>query len=515
MHLRSLAARIVTGSALLLAAVAPPSVLGQSGPSAASPRTYCNPLPIPNYPIGRNVRDLARGDKTDDSSLWFVDRVDQYRELADPTAIWFDGKWILYPSVDMAWVSADMGATWQHHPLNIRDVGYAPTVVRQGDRFLLMASSSSIYVASSPLGPFKEIGRPALPRGVPDTLDPMLFVDDGGRLYFYWGCSETRGIWGVELDPNNPVRTLGEPKQLIPFAPETFPWEQVGEFNQNSGAGWIEASWMIKHQGKYILTFSAAGTEHRAYATGAYVGTAPLGPFRPQARNPIFRTTSGLVTGTGHGSIIQGPGGQWWTFYTIAAGAAHGFERRVGMDPVEFDAQGEIFVPRATSTPQWLPGTAADRKGPSDTGWIPVNGGVQTIGSSNAPNLTGRLAVDTDLRTWWQPAADDTTPALTSRFYGPATISAVRIAWRDVGLDSTRGIVPGPYRYRVELETAANQWRTVLDRTASTEDLLVDYREIQPTAGTRARLVITGWPKGVTPGVAEFTLFGTAVARTK
>jgi hypothetical protein len=104
---------------------------------------------------------------------------------------------------------------------------------------------------------------------------------------------------------------------------------------------------------------------------------------------------------------------------------------------------------------------------------------------------------------------------LTSQLYGPATIRGVRIAWRDIGLDTNRGIVPGPYRYRVEVGTASGGWQTVLDRTGSTEDLLIDYREIEPTVASRARLVITGWPKGITPGVAEFTVFGNAVPRTR
>jgi hypothetical protein len=215
-----------------------------------------------------------------------------------------------------------------------------------------------------------------------------------------------------------------------------------------------------------------------------------------------------LVTGTSHGSIVKGPGDRWWVFYTIAAGVAHGFERRVGMDPVEFDARGEMSVPRATSTPQWLPGRGPDGQGPADTGWDHLNGGVQTLGSSNAPNLSGRLAVDTDLRTWWQPAEGDASPTLTSRLYAPATIHAIRIAWRDVGLDSNRGVRPGPYRYRVEVPTAAGGWQAVLDRSASDEDLLVDYREIDPTVASRARLVVTAWPKGLTPAVAEFTVFG-------
>ena len=115
------------------------------------------------------------------------------------------------------------------------------------------------------------------------------------------------------------------------------------------------------------------------------------------------------------------------------------------------------------------------------------------------------------MRTWWQPAAGDAQPTLTSQFNAPATIHAVRLIWRDVGLDTHRGVHPGPFRYRVELETKKDQWTTILDRGQSTDDLLIDYRECTPTVGTRARLVITGWPKGITPGVAEFTVFGKTV----
>jgi xylan 1,4-beta-xylosidase len=506
MHLRSLALIVIAASTIVSAAP------GQAPSASDHPKTYCNPLPIPDFPVGRSARDLKAGDKTDGGFLWFIDHVEQYRELADVTALWHEGQWILYPSVDMAWVSADQGATWQHRPLNIRDIGYAPTVVRQGNRFLLMASETAIYASPSPFGPFTEIGKPNLPPGVPGTTDPMLFVDDDGRLFFYWGCTETQGIYGVELDRTDPTRVIGQPQKLIPFSPDKYRWERVGEHNQHPNAGWVEGSWMVKRGGRYYLTYSAGGTEHKAYAMGAYTGTSPLGPFTAQTRNPILRTTAGLVTGTSHGSIAKGPNDSWWVFYTVAAGVAHGFERRLGMDRVAFDTNGEISVPSgATSTPQWLPASMPAGAASADAGWDHLNGGVQTFGSSNAPNLSGRLAIDNDLRTWWQPAQGDAMPTLTTRFYGPATVKAIRLAWRDIGLDSNRGVVPGPYRYRVELETARDTWTTVLDRTASTDDMLIDYREITPTVGTRARLVITGWPKGITPGVAEFTLFGNAV----
>ena len=102
---------------------------------------------------------------------------------------------------------------------------------------------------------------------------------------------------------------------------------------------------------------------------------------------------------------------------------------------------------------------------------------------------------------------------LTSALVGGATVRAIRIVWRDIGLDTGKGITPGPFRYKVEVQAASGSWVAVLDRGNSTEDFLVDYRECPPTPGTAARLVILGVPKGITPGVAEFTVFGDTAKR--
>jgi hypothetical protein len=470
---------------------------------ATSPTRLINPLPLPNYPIGKLVREVAPGQPHRAPGLWLAEATRQYRELADPSALWHEGKWYLYPSVDMAWVSVDEGRTWQHHPLNIRDVGYAPTVVHHAGRFLLMASHSEIYAGPTPLGPFTALGKLLLPSvpGLPVPIDPMLFSDEG-RLFYYWGCTPNSGLWGVELDPADPTRPLGAPRELIPFRPDTYAFERVGSFNQNPNTGWMEGAWMIKEHGRYYLTYSAGGTQYRTYTMGAYVGDSPLGPFRPQQRNPIFRTTAGLVTGTAHGCIVRGPRDRLWVFYTVFAGVAHGFERRLGLDLVEFDANGELHIPPATSTPQPLPGDAATAP------WLPLNESEPNFGSSSAPNAPGRLAADNSLTTWWLPAPDDSAPTLTAHFSAPATLHAARVIWYDVGLDTTAGRNPGAFQYRIEAETAPNVWTTIIDRSASTEDLLIDYRECLPVAATRARLVIVGHPPGIRPGVAEFTVFG-------
>jgi hypothetical protein len=176
------------------------------------------------------------------------------------------------------------------------------------------------------------------------------------------------------------------------------------------------------------------------------------------------------------------------------------------MDPAYIGEDGELHVRPASSLPQRLP-TAS--KGAEPTGWLPLNAGPRTVGSSDAPNLAGRLAVDDDLRTWWQPAADDKAPTLTSNLTTPgAVVRSVRIVWRDVGLDTKKGAKAGAFRYKVEVRTAADTWATVIDRSRSADDLLIDYRECPATPGTAARLVVVGAPPGITPGVAEFTVFG-------
>ena len=493
------------GTLLTAMLLALPALLRADEP----PRTFCNPLSIPDYPVGFLSRTLTRGEP-DPREGWILGRREQFRELADPVVLWHEGTWFLYPSGDMAWVSADQGATWRHHPLNVREIGYPPTVVRHRGRFLLGNNSPTLHASESPLGPFEKIGDLKLAAGgeVPPLWGKMLFSDDDGRLFLYFGVSEKAGIWGVELDAADPTTALGKPVRLISFDPRARPWEALGEWNQDPTKGWLETAWMLKRNGRYYLTYSAAGTEYRTYALGCCVGESPLGPFVHQRHNPVLHTTEGPLTGTASGSIVAGPDGSLWAFYTIRAGVVHKFERRIGMDRAEIDTNGELVVHGATAVPQWLPGNVPAAAATADTGWLPINALVHTLGSTTAANLPGRLAVDDELRTWWEPAAGDRQPTLTSTFRAPATIRSVRLIWRDIGLDTLGGVMPGPFRYRVEIETAADRWMTIVDRSESIEDLLVDYRECKPTTGTRARLVVLGWPAGITPGVAEFTLFG-------
>ncbi|MBQ7983738.1 MAG: hypothetical protein IJ302_09210, partial [Clostridia bacterium] len=138
--------------------------------------------------------------------------------------------------------------------------------------------------------------------------------------------------------------------------------------------------------------------------------------------------------------------------------------------------------------------------------------------TSAAPGRDPLYASDESVLTWWQPAEDDAAPVITFRL-GHATryhIHAVRLIWRDIGMEVLDGILPGAFRYVVEYAPtpALDTWEMLIDASENTDDLCVDYRETEDVRAYGIRLRILGAPKGITPGVVSLTAFGNYVKET-
>ncbi len=65
---------------------------------------------------------------------------------------------------------------------------------------------------------------------------------------------------------------------------------------------------MLKHGGKYYLTYSANHYRSPDYAIGYAVSDSPLGPFRKYEGNPILHKSE-RVYGTGHHSFTTSKDG--------------------------------------------------------------------------------------------------------------------------------------------------------------------------------------------------------------
>ncbi len=467
--------------------------------------TYCNPLPIPDYPRGRlcwESEDLRR----------------EWRELADPSVLYYDNKWYLYPSSELAYITRDF-VHWEHHRVEPNDIGYAPTALYHDKQFYLLACGSHLYRSDSPLGPFKDIGSLLDTNGKEiQTLDPMLFADDDNSVYLYWGCSICGGIYGAQLDPKDLRQLVTDRKTLFKYNPD-HRWERFGDFNEDKNTSFIEGPWMFKHNNTYYLTYAAGGTTWKTYAMGCYKSEKPLGPFIYQKRNPILRNATGLVNGTAHGCIVGGPGNTIWAFYTCSARITHGFERRIGMDPAGIDENGDLYVKEATETPQWAPGIVVDPEKTNSTGLLPVTVNKVYHVSTEKDGRSGQYAIDNNLRTFWEPELDDENPwievELTNRprrhyFF---EVSAGRICWIEPNLNHKKGNIARPIKYKIEVcqNLEKNHWRVVVDKTDNNKDMFIDYQTFSPIRAQKVRLIVTARSTHINVGISDFTVFGKAI----
>lgn len=135
---------------------------------------------------------------------------------------------------------------------------------------------------------------------------------------------------------------------------------------------------------------------------------------------------------------------------------------------------------------------------------------VPTV-SSAVPGREGIYAQDDSILTWWQPEADDPentimVPLDTVLGYD---VSAIRIIWRDIGMETLDGIYPGPFRYVVEYQPPhSEEWKLLVDAAENDKDLCIDYRQFETVTCSALRLKILGTPAGIEPGLCSFTAFG-------
>lgn len=459
----------------------------------AAPQTFCNPMSLPDTPIGVYCRDATLGMDLPSTSDWkHVTWMQSphrrpFREVADPTVYVENGVWYLYPSGGLLWKSTDCGGTWKHVE-RMKESRYAPAFCKFRGKYYLVTFDGPLCVADSPEGPFRELGfferntfgdDPQMAK----FYDPELFAD-GDRVYLYWGCCNpgNKSIWGAELDPDDLRRAKSKAVCLVEKDSKHHPWQRI-----------LEGPSVFRRKGVYYLTYSVGGTDSPKYAWIATKGATPLGPFVHQRHNPFFYTPTGLITGTAHGCVFDSGNDDWWVAYTILVGGYHYFERLCGLDRIGFDENGDLTASSATSTPQWLPSTGLR----GDAGW-------------QALTLHGdaKHAIDDVLKTWWEIRG--TLPQkLKFTLDNISEIRAVRLVWKDVGLDPLRGVIAGPYRYRLWARTRG-KWEVWIDASENDRDLLSDYREGRPMEADAVSLEILSAPKGIVPALDEISVFGVA-----
>ena len=219
---------------------------------------------------------------------------------------------------------------------------WAPEVYPQGDGFA-MYFTRDLHLccarAPHPAGPFVEVNRrPLFDMPNEHWIDGSCFVDDGGQAFLYFSRRPQGApgseIWGVELEADRV--TLREGSLFCCFG-TTEPWELLSGRIRT-----VEGPFMLKHGGKYYLTYTANHFESHDYAVGYAVSESPRGPFVKAAENPILRRPCGFV-GSGHHSFFHDREGRLRIVFHAHYSAEQMFPRRVLIGTADF-VEGRLVV---------------------------------------------------------------------------------------------------------------------------------------------------------------------------
>ena len=447
---------------------------------------YCNPVNV-NYRYQFNDDQRQK-------------KIKVAREAADPSLICFKGRYYIFASMTLGvWVSDDM-AHWENHrlPDGLPFYDYAPDVCVRGEYVYFCASKRgevcNFYRTKDILnGPYEKI------KGTFDFWDPHMFLDDDGRLYFYWGCSNMTPIWGVELDPET-MHQIGEKRVLITGNAFSIGYERCGEdhtllprteeeidacyqgflqaqhmtdadfpdaykplvkgmFSQKP---YIEGAWMDKFNGKYYLQYACPGTQYNIYADGVYVSDNPLGSFALAQNNPYSYKPGGFIPGAGHGSTMKDTDGCLWHTATMRISVNHDFERRVGIWPAGLDAEGELFCNQRYG--DWPVSVEDAKKDPwCDPKWYLLSYGKSVQASSSEEGKGPEKAVDENVQTWWRAGSADPGEWICLDLGMESDVHAVQINFADDRIDIP---VPG------KIGGAATQPRYIEERALKTRWIL-------------------------------------------
>ncbi len=506
---------------------------------------YCNPVNI-NY---RYQFNHVRGTNG---------AVQISREAADPSMILFRDRYYIFASMTLGvWVSEDL-VNWENHrlPDELPLYDYAPDARVIGDYVYICASAwdrnCDRWRTKDILnGPYEKIP------GTFPFWDPNVFADDDGRVYFYWGCSNSNPIYGVELDPVT-MLPIGEKKELLSGDAHTIGYERFGEDNSIPPASgeeieekyreylrekglreetlsektksqirnrftnnpYIEGAWMDKYEGKYYLQYACPAAEFNIYSDGVYVGDSPLGPFRLAKNNPYSYKPGGFLPGAGHGSTMRDRGGNWWHVSTMRISVNHTYERRVGLWRAGFDRDGELFCnQRYGDWPMPL-----DDDPWKDPEWMLLSVHKTATASSFAPGHEPGKAIEENVQTWWRAGTNRRDEWICVDLGREFDVRAVQVNFADDGIDvpcpgeiQIRGGVPTRYiddadhktRWKLEGSSDGKDWFIIEDKTGADTDLSHDL--IVRENGIRARylrLSDMSVPYGQNPCVSGLRVFG-------
>lgn len=201
---------------------------------------------------------------------------------------------------------------------------WAPHVLHDGSRYIMYYSAKpdsaderhglclAVATASSPLGPFVDVGHPLKCGEGFVNIDPMTFDDPAtGKRLLYWG-SGFQPIKVQELGPDRLSFAAGS-------APNDLVWPNPVK---DAFPVLVEGAWVIRRDGWYYLFYSGDNCcgPKANYAVMVARSRSATGPFETLEQatgvpHSIILQSRGHWVAPGHNSIIADASGEEWIVY--------------------------------------------------------------------------------------------------------------------------------------------------------------------------------------------------------
>lgn len=189
-------------------------------------------------------------------------------------------------------------------------------------------------VADSPVGPFKDSGKPFVTENITEgqLIDSDVFMDPAtGDTYFYWGNGR---LVASKLSPD--MTSFSDAVDITP------------EGGTLQDYAFREGVYVFERNGKYYFLWSVDDTGSPNYHIAYGTADSPMGPIKV-AENPVIliQDPENGIYGTGHCSVIQIPDEDQWYIVYHRINKDHlqdgpGFHREVCIDRLEFNEDGSI-----------------------------------------------------------------------------------------------------------------------------------------------------------------------------
>lgn len=452
--------------------------------------TYCNPM---------------------DLSYRFCLDAPSRREAADPTMIRFKDSYLLFASKSGGYYHSKDLIKWSFIETNqIPTEEYAPTVVAIGDTLYFLASSetkSTIYKSGNPLKGEWQVALDSLQQPV---WDPAFFLDEDGKLYLYWGCSNVAPTYGVEVDYKNNFKFVGKVQTLIKANPAVNGWEVPGDYNTIvDRAPWIEGSWVTKVNGKYYLQYAGPGTEFKSYSDGIYVSDQPLGQFSLQQSNPFCSKPEGFVAGGGHGSSLEDAYGNRWQVGCVSISKKHMFERRLAFFPVFCDQDSLLYAnTKYGDYPMYIPNNKISGMDDLFTGWMLLSYNKDVLVSSTFRTRPPIYMVDEDIRTYWSAESGKPNEYAIMDLGSECDVYAIQVNFAEDDANVYGRKKDLSHKYLIECSNNGKMWKTLVDRRYNDTDNSHPYIQLKKKQSCRYLKITNVMVPSGNFAISGFRVFG-------